>query len=311
MADAVIDVRNVEKVFGGRVHALRGVDLRVSAGEIFGLLGPNGAGKSTLVKVLLTIVKPTRVEGTLLGGRIGDRDRLAHVGYLPENLRFPSHLNGRQTLDFYAALAKVPQSIRRRRADELLDVVGMRDWAGTPVNRYSKGMLQRLGIAQSLMNNPRLVILDEPTDGLDPLGRRAVRQMLTDLKKRGTTVFINSHILSELEMICDRVSILVQGRVAREGTIAELTEQTVTYRLVIHGPLDGLAGEIATRGGKLVDNVITIGGRDALIVNEIIDVVRSRGILIESVTPQRFSLEDVFVQAVEAQPGGAAVGARA
>ncbi|MBW7906770.1 MAG: ABC transporter ATP-binding protein [Phycisphaerae bacterium] len=307
MKDAVIDIRNVRKDFGRKVHALRGVSLRVGAGEVFGLLGPNGAGKSTLVKILLTIVRPTQAEGTLLGQPLGRRGPLAQVGYLPENLRFPAHLRGRQVLEHYAALAKVPRAVRRRRAAELLERVGMSSWGDTPASRYSKGMLQRLGIAQALMNDPKLVFLDEPTDGLDPLGRRDVRHMLADLTKRGKTVFLNSHILSELEMICDRVSILVQGQVAREGTIAQLTEHSVTYRITVAGGLDGVAAEVRKRGGVIDGNAISVAGRDAAAVNQLIDVLRGAGVLIESVTPQRFSLEDVFVEAVHGRGVGAAL----
>jgi ABC-2 type transport system ATP-binding protein len=218
----VLDLEDVSKTYRGKVQALRNVAMRVHAGEVFGLLGPNGAGKSTLVKILMTVVRPTRCKGTMLGAAIGDKSALARVGYLPEHHSFPSYLTGFQVLDFVGALAKAPRTQRRRRAVELLELVGMKEWADKQVGRYSKGMRQRIGVAQALVNDPDLVLLDEPTDGVDPVGRRDIRLILQQLKAEGKTVFLNSHLLSELEMVCDRVSILVKGEVAKQGTIDEL-----------------------------------------------------------------------------------------
>ncbi len=298
-APLAVDIHDVRKTYGRKVRALRGVDLRVGRGEIFGLLGPNGAGKSTLVKILLTIVRADRADGELLGRHVGHRPTLRQVGYLPENPRFPSHLRGRQVLEFHAALAKVGRRDRKRRAGELLDRVGMADWSRTRVGKYSKGMLQRLGIAQALMNDPQLVFLDEPTDGLDPLGRRSVREMLAELKAAGKTVFINSHLLSELELICDRVAILVRGEVVRQGSIADLTEHTVSYHITVAGNPESCRAEIEQSGARLDGDTIVVRGHDAQAVNELIDLLRGRQILIESVTPHRFSLEDIFIEAVE------------
>src|SRR4051812_2614038 len=191
--------------------------MKVRAGEIYGLLGPNGAGKSTLVKIMMTVVRPTSVTGTLLGHPVGHKPTLARVGYLPEHHRMPQYLTGRQVLEFYASLAKVNAANRKRRADELLKTVGMSDWSNKKISSYSKGMLQRIGLAQALMNDPALVVLDEPTDGVDPVGRREIRDMLLALRQQGRTIFLNSHLLSELEMVCDRVAILVQGVVAMHG----------------------------------------------------------------------------------------------
>ncbi len=218
-----VDLANVDKVYKGKIHALRGIEMRVRRGEIFGLLGPNGAGKSTLVKILMTVISPTKAEGLMLGRPVGHKPTLARVGYLPEHHRFPEYLTGGQVLDFYGALCGVPKALRRTRAAELLGLVGMSDWSKTKVKQYSKGMRQRIGIAQALMNDPDLVVLDEPTDGVDPVGRKEIRNVLTHIKERGKTVFLNSHLLSELEMVCDRVAILVQGKVKSQGTIDELT----------------------------------------------------------------------------------------
>ncbi len=304
-AEWIVDVQDMHKTYGRRVRALAGVNLRVGAGEIFGLLGPNGAGKSTLVKILLTIVRANRAGGTMLGSPLGNRGALRHVGYLPENLRLAPHLTARQALEFHAALAKVPRAIRRRRAGELLERVGLRDWTSVRVTKFSKGMLQRLGIAQALMNDPQLVFLDEPTDGLDPIGRRDVREMLVEFREAGKSVFINSHLLSELEMVCDRVAIMVQGKVVRQGTIDELTAHTVTYRITVSSSLASVRNEIEQRGAAIDNNAVVVAGRDAEAVNVIIDLLRQRDILIESVTPRRFSLEEIFVEAVGQNAGAA------
>lgn len=229
--DLAIDLHSVFKTYGRRVQALQGVDLRVRRGEVFGLLGPNGAGKSTLVKIIMTVVRPTRADGNVLGRPVGHKPTLARVGYLPENHRFPKYLTGRQVLDFFAALAKVDRATRRKRGGELLDIVGMTQWADTKIATYSKGMLQRVGLAQALVHDPDLVMLDEPTDGVDPVGRRDILDILNRIRGQGRTVFVNSHALSELESICDRVAILVKGRVAKQGTLDELTVARQRYEI--------------------------------------------------------------------------------
>ena len=228
-----IDLRDVMKVYRKNVHALQGVSMQVHRGEVFGLLGPNGAGKSTLVKIMMTVVRPTRADGSLLGNPIGHKATLARVGYLPENHRFPKYLTGRQVLEFFAALAKVNRPARRRRATELLETVGMSQWGNTKIGTYSKGMLQRVGLAQALVNDPDLIVLDEPTDGVDPVGRREILEVLGRLRGQGKTVFVNSHALSELESICDRVAILVHGQVARQGTIDQLTIAQQRYEIEV------------------------------------------------------------------------------
>src|SRR5687768_5144196 len=230
-----IDLRDVAKVYKGKVHALQGIEMRVRRGEVFGLLGPNGAGKSTLVKIMMTVIRPTRAVGTILGTPVGYKPTLRRVGYLPENHRFPRYLTGRQTLEFFAALQKVERAARKRRAAELLETVGMKDWADKKVSTYSKGMMQRVGLAQALASDPDLVVLDEPTDGVDPVGRRDIRDVLARLREQGKTVFVNSHLLSELEVICDRVAILVKGLVAKQGTLDELTVAKQRYEVEV-GP---------------------------------------------------------------------------
>lgn len=231
--EPAIDLRQVFKTYGKRVHALQGVDMRVNRGEVFGLLGPNGAGKSTLVKIMMTVVRPTRADGKILGNPIGHKPTLARVGYLPENHRFPKYLTGRQVLEFFSALAGVDRATRRKRSAEFLDIVGVTQWADTRIQTYSKGMLQRVGLAQALVHEPDLVVLDEPTDGVDPVGRRDILDVLNRIRGQGRTVFVNSHALSELEAICDRVAILVKGQVAKQGTLDELTIARQRYEIEV------------------------------------------------------------------------------
>ncbi|MBU0716841.1 MAG: ABC transporter ATP-binding protein [Planctomycetes bacterium] len=298
MTNWSVDLIDVRKTYAGSIHALRGVNVQVKRGEIFGLLGPNGAGKTTLVKIMTTVIWPTHALGTILGRPIGHRGKLATIGYLPEDHRFPPYLTGRQVLDYYAALAKVPKARRKESASRLLSLLSLSEWANTRVDRYSKGMLQRLGVAQALMNDPELIILDEPTDGLDPVGRRDVRRLLLSLKAEGKTIFLNSHLLSELEMICDRVSILVDGLVARQGTLSELTEHTVEYRIAFAGNVTAIQSRIEALGGSVTAGMVTLPGHDSQRTNAVVDLLRSNEVLVESVEPHRFSLEDVLMEAV-------------
>lgn len=299
--ELAIDLHHVRKVYRGKVHALRGIEMQVHPGEIFGLLGPNGAGKSTLVKIMMTVVRPTRADGTMLGRPIGHKATLGRVGYLPEHHRFPQYLTGAQVLDFYAAMAKVPRAERKKRAGELLDIVGMSEWADKKILSYSKGMMQRVGLAQALINDPQLVLLDEPTDGVDPVGRREIRDVLVRLREEGRTVFLNSHLLSELETVCTRVAILVQGNVAMQGTLDELTSESRRYEIVIAGKPpgwisehDGLRSEPAADGqSKLV-----LTGAEPGPVQPIVDRLRGDGTTIVSLRPVRETLEDLFMRAV-------------
>ena len=301
----VIDLHSVEKVYRGKVHALRGIEMQVHPGEIFGLLGPNGAGKSTLVKIMMTVVRPTKATGTMLGRPVGHKPTLQRVGYLPEHHRMPTYLTGRQVLEFYGALAKVPGSVRKKRAEELARQVGMSDWTNRKITSYSKGMLQRIGLAQAMMNDPDLIVLDEPTDGVDPVGRREIRDLLVRFREQGKTVFLNSHLLSELEMVCDRVAILVQGRVVQHGTLDDLTAESRRYEIEIDGDappawVDEVEGmSVAADGRKVEGRVrLLVKGADAQPVQPVIDRLRGEGRVIHAVRPIRETLEDLFMRAV-------------
>jgi ABC-2 type transport system ATP-binding protein len=335
-SDAAIDLQHVTKVYGRRVHALQDISLSVHRGEVFGLLGPNGAGKSTLIKIMMTVVQPTRAQGTILGQKVGHKPTLARVGYLPEHHRFPRYLTGRQTLEFFGALAGVDRPTAKRRASELVETVGMTAWADRKVGEYSKGMMQRIGLAQALVNDPDLVLLDEPTDGVDPVGRRDIRQVLQRMREQGKTVFINSHLLSELEMICDRVAILVGGQVARQGRIDELNVAKQRYEIDVMPPaegsdglrksLQGLFTAQATNGSpasvvrglltngmwiEIQAGMIRVGTIDPVEIQKLIDALRSNGITIRRVQAVKPSLEDLYMEAVVDPTTGRAAAAGA
>jgi ABC-2 type transport system ATP-binding protein len=327
--DLAIDLHNVTKIYKGKVHALQGIEMRVQRGEIFGLLGPNGAGKSTLVKIMMTVVRPTQMSGTLLGRPVGHKGTLARVGYLPENHRFPRYLTGRQCVEFFGALAGVDRPTRKRRAAELIATVGMTDAADRRIATYSKGMAQRIGLAQSLINDPDLVLLDEPTDGVDPGGRRDIREVMSRMRDQGKTVFVNSHLLSELEMVCDRVAILVSGRVARQGTIDALTAAKQRYEIevatavgedvrsrVIRSLPQGTFSDgavVPVVRGKLADGtwlelqgpVLRIGTTDPADVQPLLDALRGAGLVLRRVQAVRPSLEDLFMEATGPSSGAA------
>jgi len=342
MGDLAIELYDVAKTYGRRVQALRGVALRVRAGEVFGLLGPNGAGKSTLVKIMMSVVRPTRASGTLLGQPIGHKPTLARVGYLPEHLRLPPYLTGRQAVEFFAALARVDRRTRKGRAGELLTLVGMDAWADVKIGTYSKGMERRVGVAQALAADPDLIVMDEPTDGLDPVGRREIRELLLRLRGRGKTIFLNSHLLGEVERVCDRVAILVAGKVVREGTVDELTAGSESYEIdVCDGeprvlretirvalpcelavsasladspPAPGLPIETGRLPSgetiELAGTTLRILTGDPLRIQPVIDALRRHGLVIHVVRPVRQTLEDFFIQTVsDLRPDGTVPGA--
>ncbi len=299
-----LDIQRVEKTYKkGKVRALRDAQLTVARGSCFGLLGPNGAGKSTLVKILMTVVRPNACEGTILGARIGDKNILGRVGYLPEHHQFPEYLTGAQVLKYVAALAGVKGTDRNSRATENLRLVGMEAWADKRVGSYSKGMRQRIGIAQALMNNPEIILLDEPSDGVDPSGRRDIREMIRDLKSRGITVFLNSHMLTELEQVCDRVAIMHKGRVVQQGTIKELTEDG--RRVEIELTEEHVAASLASKLGGTVSHriehektVIRLYGATPETSQDVLDAARAEGAIVRRFFETRPSLEDLFMAAV-------------
>jgi ABC-2 type transport system ATP-binding protein len=283
--------------WGGReITAVAGLSLQVPAGVKYGLLGANGAGKTTFVKMLLAAVRPTSGRALLFGREANEPESRRPVGYLPENHRFPTYFTGAGMLDFYGALSGMTAADRARRIPELLELLGLANWGDVRIKKYSKGMLQRLGLAQALMHRPQMLILDEPTDGVDPAGRRHIRDVLNLLTGTGVTVFLNSHLLSEVELFCDHVAILTQGRLALEGKMANLLAGR-GYLLVARQVSDAVRKEVmalASGVRPLEDGVeFQIGSSEE--VNRAIDRLRAGGALIQSVIPTTSSLEDVFI----------------
>lgn len=302
-ATYAIETAGLQKIYrsrfrGREIAAVSDVTLRVPVGVKFGLLGPNGAGKTTFVKMLLSAVNPTAGSASIFGKDARHPETRRPVGYLPENHRFPTYLTGSGMLDFYGALSGMDARERRRRSAEMLELVGLKDWGQVRIKKYSKGMLQRLGLAQALMHKPRLLILDEPTDGVDPVGRRDIRRILDELTGTGVTVFINSHLLSEVESFCEYVAILHKGRLALEGKLSSLTAGR-GYRVAAAGlpakaieAIRGIEGVSILPGAERIE--FQAGTREE--ANELIDEIRAAGGFIESVAATASSLEDIFIE---------------
>ncbi len=311
MSDAaVLSVRDLRKVYKkpferGGIAALDGVSLEVGRGSIFGLLGPNGAGKTTLVKVLLGLVRGHTGDARLFGLEPSNPDSRRRVGYLPEAHRLPGHLTGRQLLRLFGRLSGSPPADVDARIGPLLERVGMEKAADRKVREYSKGMQQRIGLAQALVHAPDLVFLDEPTDGVDPVGRAQIRELVLELRRNGTTLFVNSHLLLEVELMCDRVVIMDKGRILREGTIADLTPSTGAVRFEIGAVREDLDRVLEGVGRDLrVDGAtfqLTIQKEE---LDLAIDRLRSAGISIRAVEPRRINLEEAFLGLVKASNTG-------
>ena len=312
-------------IFRQRHVALQNVSLTVQRGEIFGLLGPNGAGKTTFLKIMLGIIRKTSGQASLLGHPAGSRQGRKLVGYLPEHLRVPAHLTGYQALEFFGNLSNVPTRIVRERRQQLLETVGLADRAKDNVKQYSKGMLQRLGLAQALLHDPELLVLDEPTDGLDPKARAEMRQIIRDLQGRGVTIFLNSHLLQEVEMICQRVAILDKGQLRYCGPVDSIGDfiQTggqsavtdsgtsptdavgkVDFELLgnleqIKQCFNATTGATVTQGATGKPTTATIPAIDQTSIDSLVDALRTAGISIVAIQPQRVSLEDAFLTLVD------------
>ena len=306
--EAVISVQDLAKTYRTGWHrepvrALDGVTLSVGRGEVFGLLGPNGAGKTTLIKVLLGITFPDSGKAGILGRPAGDISTRARIGYLPEGHRYPLHLTGEGVIRWFARLSGVPRSETGPRSRRLLARVGLERWAGVRLRKYSKGMVQRLGMAVALVHEPEVLFLDEPTDGVDPLGRAEIRRILLEEKAKGTSIFINSHLLSEIERTCDRVAVLARGKILRTGTVSDLTDRGLSYR-VDAGPvspslLDALrvlSSEVTATNG-----LVHLRVRSLEELNACLDALRSAGCLLREVWPEKSTLEESFLRILEGE----------
>jgi ABC-2 type transport system ATP-binding protein len=284
---------------------VQGLTLQVEQGEVFGFLGPNGAGKTTSIKMLLGLIAPTSGSASLLGAPIGDRATLARIGFLPEHFRFQDWLTAREFLELHGELLGMTSQDLQPRVNELLERVGLPDFRNKQLRTFSKGMLQRIGLAQALLNRPSLVFLDEPTSGLDPVGRRLVRDIIHELRREGTCVFLNSHLLSEIEVTCDRVAFIRHGEVVRVLELASLDQNLslVTIRTSDLTPatLAGLA-----RWGKNIradEGRLTMTVQSEADLPEITRYLVTQNVEVYAITPNRISLEEIFVETI-GQDGG-------
>src|SRR5579862_3370679 len=287
--------------------ALRPLTLNVEDGEIFGFLGPNGAGKTTTLKLLMGLIFPTAGSARILGMEIHDPRVKAQIGFLPEQPYFYDYLTATELLEYYAQLSGVPAAERQRKVSEVLARSGLQNAAGTQLRKFSKGMLQRVGIAQAILHDPKVLFFDEPMSGLDPMGRREVRDLMEELKRQGKTVFFSTHILSDAESLCDRVAIIHQGELRGVGAIEDLTSSVEgKAEIVWHGSsvptsLNSLATECHVVGDT-VRAVVREANQDA-----VIDALRREGLRIISVTPVRTSLEEYFVRKIQVSQTAAGV----
>ncbi|HTZ84246.1 MAG TPA: ABC transporter ATP-binding protein [Candidatus Acidoferrales bacterium] len=279
--------------------ALKPLHLTVENGEIFGFLGPNGAGKTTTLKILMGLVFPTSGTARILGRDWTEPSVKAQIGFLPEQPYFYDYLTAHELLNYYGQLSGVPAQDRKRRIEEVLEQVGLTDVKGVQLRKFSKGMLQRAGIAQAILHNPQLVFFDEPMSGLDPLGRREVRDLMERLKQQGKTVFFSTHILSDAEALCDRVAIIHKGELRSVGTIEELTSSVqgkveIVWQGMIVPPSMKALGADCHISGETVRGVLSERQQDAAI-----DALRRERMRLISITPLRTSLESYFVEKLQ------------
>jgi ABC-2 type transport system ATP-binding protein len=301
MSQLAIDAQGMRKEFGDKV-AVEDFTLQVPKGEIFGFLGPNGAGKTTSVKMLLGLVKPTAGTANILGRPFGERATLARIGLLLEHFRFHEWLQAAEFLDLHGQLLGMEKSRRAAAIPPLLELVGLERRAKTKLSAFSKGMLQRIGLAQALLNEPELVFLDEPTSGLDPLGRRLVRDIITGLRAEKITVFLNSHLLSEIELTCDRVAFIREGVIVRVATLEELEQERIQITIRVGRPTQELVNGLAQYGdGVTLDESsgrihLTIADESQMpqIVNWLVEQDQA----VYELSPRRRSLEDRFLEIV-------------
>ncbi len=299
--ETTIELRNLVKVFRlglrlKRVDALRGISFSVPRGVVFGFLGPNGAGKTTTIKILNGLIHPSSGSASVFGRPVGSREVSSRIGYMPEQPYFYDYLSGREILVFYGRLFGLPRALAAKRAEELLERMGLGDAKDRAIRKYSKGMMQRVGLAQALMNDPELVILDEPMSGLDPIGRKAVRDLMVDLKEQGKTLFFSSHILADIEMICDRVAIVHRGQIIEEGSVGRLLARAGERVEVLARSESGAAPlerPTPDRLGELWRYELPPDEIDSFL-----GALLEAGARVVSVQPRRATLEDLFLREV-------------
>ena len=306
MTDFVIETRQLRKQFGSKT-AVADLTLTVQRGEVFGFLGPNGAGKTTSVKMLIGLVAPTAGEAHVLGAPIGDVKTRARIGFLPEHFRFQDWLNAREFLDFHGRLYGMKAGALKQRIEQLLRRVDLHDAADRKLREFSKGMLQRIGLAQALLNAPALVFLDEPTSGLDPLGRLLVRDVIGELRAQGTTVFLNSHLLSEVEITCDRVAFVKRGEVVRQMRLQESNAQGVEVELQVGEVTPQLLGGLAQFGQHVYqrNGYVRLRADNEARLPDIARWVVNQGVALYRLGASRQSLEELFLEVMgeDERPG--------
>jgi len=301
LADA-ISVRGLTKVYGGRlkdsVPAVDNISFTVAEGEVFGFIGPNGAGKTTTIKILLGLLFPTSGEAEVLGRPAGDIETKRRISYLPESPYFYEHMTGAEVIDFYCRLFRMDAAARKQKTQELLERVGLAEDGNRTLRQYSKGMLQRIGIAQALINDPDLLFLDEPTSGLDPMAHKDITELIASLGKQGKTVFLSSHQLGDVETVCDRVAIINRGRIVKIGTLDDLLRAGRTV-VTLAKPTDELVDKLKPHAERVsVDGELVrfyVESEDD--VYSMLEAARGKATLV-SVVPQRQTLEDLFVEIV-------------
>jgi ABC-2 type transport system ATP-binding protein len=312
---SAIETTNLEKTYAVGFWrkkprtALHPLNLTVQEGEVFGFLGPNGAGKTTTLKLLMGLVFPTGGSARILGMEVDDVRVKAQIGFLPEQPYFYDYLTARELLEYYAQLSGVPARERTTRVDNMLARVGLADAARTQLRKFSKGMLQRVGLAQAILHDPKLVFLDEPMSGLDPMGRREVRELIQQLQAEGKTVFFSTHILSDAEALCDRVAVIHKGELRGVGAVADLTSQAqgkveiIFASRTVPAALTSLGAQ-AHLSGDVVSAVLPEQHQDAAV-----DILRREKLRLISLTPVRRSLEEYYVQKLQPQASGVGGGA--
>jgi len=305
--DLIVQTEQLSKVFrvgfwGKRVTAVDGLNLEVRRGEVFGFLGPNGAGKTTTLKMLMGLIYPTSGHARLFGRDLGGPETKARLGFLPESPYFYDYLTSREFLGFYGHLFGLWGAVLEKRVDELLELVGMTHAKNLQLRKFSKGMLQRVGIAQALINDPELVVLDEPMSGLDPIGRKEVRDLILRLKESGKTILFSSHILHDAEVLCDRVAMILKGRLVACGRVTDLLDQGASHQVEL--VVDCLTQEGLDHLRPLTDKVVMQGDRMLLVlksqqqVGGALEIVRAAKASLVSLNPQKGSLEDLFIREV-------------
>jgi len=311
---AAIEILGLEKIYSVGFwrkkprYGLRPLQLAIEEGEVFGFLGPNGAGKTTTLKLLMGLIFPTAGTARILGMEIDDPKMKAQIGFLPEQPYFYDYLTARELLEYYGQLSGVDPKQLSRKVEEVLQRVGLPDVGGVQLRKFSKGMLQRVGIAQAILHEPKVLFFDEPMSGLDPMGRREVRDLMEQLKHEGKTIFFSTHILSDAEALCDRVAIIHQGELRGVGAVVDLTSsihgrvELVWHGTTVPSSLRALGAECYITGNT-VRAVLSEANQDAAL-----EALRRERLRLISVTPVRTSLEDYFMQKL--QPAGATVGGR-